>query len=111
MAKHWLERAVDWSSRVETEWGRQQRLTENERIDKQLRSGQLFEVKEATYPTSGVAGKAEDERQPGGQGRRGAEAGRLLETGCGPRLQAGEPRSIGVNADHRQHSRSRYGTF
>jgi len=51
MAKHWLERAVDWSAQVETEWGMRQELTENERIDQQLRSGQLFEIKKQVIPT------------------------------------------------------------
>lgn len=50
MAKHWLERAVDWSAQVETEWGLRQQLTENERIDQQLRSGQLFEIKKQVIP-------------------------------------------------------------
>ncbi len=51
MAKHWLERAVDWSAQVETEWGLGQQLTENEQIDQQFRCGQLFEIKKQVIPT------------------------------------------------------------
>lgn len=50
MAKHWLERAVDWSSQAETEWDRRHQLMENERIDKHLRSGQLLEIKKQLIP-------------------------------------------------------------
>ena len=44
MAKHWLERAVDWSSRVEDEWKGRHQLSETELTDKGLRSGRLFEI-------------------------------------------------------------------
>jgi CRISPR-associated endonuclease/helicase Cas3 len=44
MAKHWLERAVDWLPRVEAEWTSRHQLSETERTDDQLRSGQLFQV-------------------------------------------------------------------
>jgi CRISPR-associated endonuclease/helicase Cas3 len=44
MAKHWLERAVDWSPRVEAEWTGRHQLSDTERTDEQLRSGQLFQV-------------------------------------------------------------------
>jgi CRISPR-associated endonuclease/helicase Cas3 len=42
MARHWLERAVDWLPRVEAAWNNRLQLTETERTDKELRSGQLF---------------------------------------------------------------------
>ena len=51
MAKHWLESALDWSSHVDTEWDKRQKLTENERSDQQLRSGQLFEIKKQVIQT------------------------------------------------------------
>ncbi len=44
MAKHWLDRAVDWSPRVEAEWGNRHQLSPTEQTDTQLRSGQLFQV-------------------------------------------------------------------
>lgn len=50
MAKHWLERAVDWSPQVEKEWGHRLRLTGVERADQNLRSGQLFDVKKQFTP-------------------------------------------------------------
>jgi CRISPR-associated endonuclease/helicase Cas3 len=50
MARHWLERAVDWSPRVETEWNERHQLTQKEQTDQQLRSGQLFEVKKTLTP-------------------------------------------------------------
>ncbi len=44
MAKHWLERAVDWSPRVEMEWSSRHQLVDTERTDLTLRSGQLFQI-------------------------------------------------------------------
>ncbi len=44
MAKHWLERAVDWSPRVEEAWNTRHQLSENEGTDTTLRSGQLFQI-------------------------------------------------------------------
>lgn len=44
MAKHWLDRAVDWSPRTEMEWSSRHQLTNSERTDSKLRSGQLFEI-------------------------------------------------------------------
>lgn len=44
MAKHWLERAVDWLPRVEAEWASRHQLSETERTDGQLRSDQLFQI-------------------------------------------------------------------
>ncbi len=44
MAKHWLERAVDWTPRAATEWNVRHQLGQTERIDGTLRSGQLFRV-------------------------------------------------------------------
>lgn len=44
MAKHWLERAVDWSQKVDTEWNVRHQLSATERNDSQLRSGQLFQI-------------------------------------------------------------------
>ncbi len=51
MAKHWLEQAVDWSAQVETEWVERRQLTESERTDQRLRSGQLFEIRKHASPT------------------------------------------------------------
>jgi CRISPR-associated endonuclease/helicase Cas3 len=51
MAKHWLERAVDWSPQVESAWDTRQKLTESEQTDRQLRSGQLFEIQKQLIPT------------------------------------------------------------
>jgi CRISPR-associated endonuclease/helicase Cas3 len=51
MAKHWLEQAVDWSAQVETAWDSRQKLTENEKTDRRLRSGQLFEIQKQLIPT------------------------------------------------------------
>ena len=45
MAKHWLERAVDWSARATTEWNYRQQLSQTERTDLHLRSGQLFQIR------------------------------------------------------------------
>ena len=50
MAKHWLERAVDWSSRVEVAWNTRHQLSETERTDGQLRSGQLFQITKQLKP-------------------------------------------------------------
>lgn len=44
MDKHWLERAVDWSPKVDTEWNVRHQLSATERNDSQLRSGQLFQI-------------------------------------------------------------------
>lgn len=44
MAKHWLERAVDWSPRTEMEWSSRHQLADSERTDSTLRSGQLFQI-------------------------------------------------------------------
>ena len=44
MAKHWLERAVDWSQCVDVEWEGRHQLSDAERIDEHLRSGQLFQI-------------------------------------------------------------------
>jgi CRISPR-associated endonuclease/helicase Cas3 len=45
MARHWLERAVDWSSHVEAAWTNRHQLEDSERTDTSLRSGQLFQIK------------------------------------------------------------------
>ncbi len=50
MARHWLEKAVDWAPRVKTEWTQREQLREAERIDQRLRSGQLFEIKKTLTP-------------------------------------------------------------
>lgn len=50
MARHWLERAVDWLPRVEREWAGRHYLTDNERTDEQLRSGQLFKITKQLIP-------------------------------------------------------------
>jgi CRISPR-associated endonuclease/helicase Cas3 len=47
MARHWLDRAVDWSSRVEEAWNSRHQLQGSERTDTNLRSGQLFQIKKA----------------------------------------------------------------
>jgi CRISPR-associated endonuclease/helicase Cas3 len=44
MARHWLERAVDWSDYVDAAWTSRHRLSEVERTDESIRSGQLFEI-------------------------------------------------------------------
>lgn len=44
MAKHWLERAVDWSGHAEAAWKNRQQLSDTERTDEQVRSGQLFKI-------------------------------------------------------------------
>ena len=44
MAKHWLQRAVDWSPRVEAEWTSRHQLSKIEQTDAQLRSGKLFQI-------------------------------------------------------------------
>lgn len=44
MAKHWLERAVDWSGHVDASWKNRHELSGPERTDKNLRSGQLFKI-------------------------------------------------------------------
>jgi CRISPR-associated endonuclease/helicase Cas3 len=44
MAKHWLERAVDWSDNAAEEWSRRHQLVDSERTDTALRSGQLFQI-------------------------------------------------------------------
>jgi len=44
MAKHWLERAVDWSGHVDGAWDSRQQLLGTERTDESLRSGQLFGI-------------------------------------------------------------------
>lgn len=50
MAKHWLERAVDWSPRVVEAWNSRHQLSETERTDGELRSGQLFRVNKQLIP-------------------------------------------------------------
>jgi CRISPR-associated endonuclease/helicase Cas3 len=67
MAKHWLEQAVDWSAKVETEWSLRQRLRENERIDQQLRSGQLFDIKKQVIPTLVALEKPKATDNPAGR--------------------------------------------
>jgi len=52
MAKHWLERAVDWSPRVEEAWNTRHQLSETEQTDEQLRSGQLFQTTKQLFPLS-----------------------------------------------------------
>lgn len=42
MARHWLEKAVDWEPQAEKEWDRRERLRLAERTDINLRTGQLF---------------------------------------------------------------------
>jgi len=44
MAKHWLERAVDWSEHVDGAWQSRRQLSTTERADCTLRSGQIFEI-------------------------------------------------------------------
>ena len=44
MAKHWLERAIDWSPRVGMEWSSRNQLADSERKDSSLRSEQLFKI-------------------------------------------------------------------
>jgi CRISPR-associated endonuclease/helicase Cas3 len=44
MAKHWLECAVDWLGHVDAAWTNRHQLSDPERTDKDLRSGQLFEI-------------------------------------------------------------------
>lgn len=51
MAKHWLERAVDWKARVAAEWTGRHQLSELERTNKHLRSGQLFQIIKQLYKT------------------------------------------------------------
>jgi CRISPR-associated endonuclease/helicase Cas3 len=50
MAKHWLERAVDWSPKAEVEWSDRQQLSHTEQSDSQLRSGQLFQIRKQLRP-------------------------------------------------------------
>jgi len=57
MAKHWLERAVDWSAQVDTQWGLRLQLTKDERSDLQHRSGQLFEIEKQVIPAPVVLEK------------------------------------------------------
>ncbi len=45
MAKHWLERAVDWSPRSAAEWNDRHQLSQTEQSELQLRSGQLFQIR------------------------------------------------------------------
>ncbi len=44
MARHWLEKAIDWSPRVEEKWKERHRLTDAEQTDQRFRSGQLFRI-------------------------------------------------------------------
>ncbi|HLG54748.1 MAG TPA: DEAD/DEAH box helicase [Vicinamibacterales bacterium] len=50
MARHWLERAVDWSPRAAMEWNNRHQLSETERADSELRSGQLFQIAKQLAP-------------------------------------------------------------
>jgi len=50
MAKHWLERAVDWLPRAEEAWNSRHQLSEAERRNEQLRSGQLFQITKKLIP-------------------------------------------------------------
>ncbi|GAB6167480.1 hypothetical protein JCM19992_34800 [Thermostilla marina] len=50
MAKHWLERAVDWSLRND-EWENRHQLSEEEKTNSQLRSGKLFQIKKSLSKT------------------------------------------------------------
>jgi len=54
MAKHWLEKAIDWSPRVENEWKARLQLSSEERTDLNLRSGQLFEIVKKLDAARGV---------------------------------------------------------
>ncbi|RMF86480.1 MAG: DEAD/DEAH box helicase, partial [Planctomycetota bacterium] len=45
MARHWLERAVDWAPRVEAAWN--DRLHLKEGTNSQQRSGELFQIKKS----------------------------------------------------------------
>ena len=58
MAKHWLERAVDWLPRTEMEWSSRHQLADSERTSSTLRSGQLFQiVKSVIQPPIGALEK------------------------------------------------------
>ena len=50
MAKHWVERAVDWSPRVEDGWNNRHQLLKTEQTDVHLRSGQLFQIDKQLKP-------------------------------------------------------------
>jgi CRISPR-associated endonuclease/helicase Cas3 len=56
MAKHWLEKAIDWSPHVESAWTPPQRLylSDDEKTNPRLRSGQLFEIKKDLKPLDGI---------------------------------------------------------
>ncbi len=51
MAKHWLARAVDWSPHADEAWNTRHQLSETERADSQLRSGQLFRITKQLMPS------------------------------------------------------------
>lgn len=74
MAKHWLERAVDWSPKAAAEWADRQQLSQIERKDAALRSGLLFQIRkqlknppiaklERPKTKDGRADKADSERK------------------------------------------------
>lgn len=44
MARHWLQRAIDWSGNVELAWNGRHQLSVAERTDERLRSGKLFRI-------------------------------------------------------------------
>lgn len=72
MAKHWLERAVDWSPQTEMEWSRRHQLVDSERTDTTLRSGQLFQI-EKTVNQSPIAALEKPKTKDGGADEADAE--------------------------------------